>query len=179
MICANCPQPITPRSKSGLCRSCCARKIALAMRGDPEIQRRRNDAVKRHLAIPENRQRRVKQLRERHANMSEAEREKRKAWGEHLHREYLSRPDVVAKRTSPETLARIGRANTDRKLAWCPPERRDEYRHLLMNRHFPAAEARRIIEAEIPGTVEHARRTIANHIDVARIREERRKREAY
>lgn len=32
------------------------------------------------------------------------------------------------------------------RIAWCPVEYRDEYRHLIYNKHIKAAEARGIIE---------------------------------
>lgn len=179
MICATCPNPITARSKSGMCRSCCARKIALSMVGNPEIQAKRTESQKRFLADPEKRAKHVERLKLHHASMTDAEREKRRLWGVHLAETYLTRPDIVARRQAPETRAAIGRKQSERRLAWCPPERRGEYMGLLMNRHFPAAEARRIIEADIPGTVEHARRMIANNLDAARMREERRKAQEY
>lgn len=68
-------------------------------------------------------------------------------------------------------------ARVDRLLSWCPAERRAEYTNL--RKYHGAVEARRIIEAEVPGTLEHARRTIANNNDIMRIREERRRAQAY
>lgn len=44
---------------------------------------------------------------------------------------------------------------------------------------FAQAERREIILADVPGTVEHARRTVRNHQDAQRIRAEREKAQAY
>lgn len=63
-------------------------------------------------------------------------------------------------------------------LGWCPDELLPLYRD-LRDRKGMGSSARAIIEPMIPGTIEHARRTIANNNDIMRIKEERRKAQAY
>lgn len=110
--------------------------------------------------------------------MPEAELERRRANGRRLAREVLSRPEVKAKAASAEVRARAGRAKTETMLGWCPPALRESYRHLL-KKGYLAADARRIIEAEIPETAAHTKRVLANHRDVQRIRAEREQAQAY
>lgn len=88
-------------------------------------------------------------------------------------------PDIMAKSHAPEARRQATERRRWTMLGWCPDEHLDTYRLLSQRKRLPREEARAVIELEIPGTVEHARRTIANNIDIARIREERRKREAY
>lgn len=45
------------------------------------------------------------------------------------------------------------------RMAWCPPEYRDEYRRLTRSKMLPAAEARTIIEGLIAAHAERYRRT--------------------
>lgn len=172
MICLSCPNPITARSKSGLCRPCCARRNALAMNRNPAFMASVKAGVARYFADPENRARRSRDLRARFERMTPAEMEERREWGRHLHREYLMRPDIIAKRNAPEVRAIIAQKNTDRALAWCPPDRRAEYFNLIAKK-FKSAEARAIIEETIPGTVAYARRHIANANDARAIMRDR------
>ncbi|MBV8971313.1 MAG: hypothetical protein JO290_03365 [Sphingomonadaceae bacterium] len=46
-------------------------------------------------------------------------------------------------------LGRMGRASIAQRLAWCPPDRVPEYHRLVRSKRMPAAEARRLIEADI------------------------------
>ena len=111
--------------------------------------------------------------------MSDADRERLREHGRCLVRDYLSRPEIHARSQTPDARARAI-AVTDRvKFAWCPPELRPAYHSLIREKRIPAAEARRIIEAEIAGTTEHARREIASRDLATRLREERRQMEAY
>lgn len=53
---------------------------------------------------------------------------------------------------SPEALAKVHaglKAYHERRLAWCPREYREEYRHMVWIKRIPAAEARKHIEASI------------------------------
>lgn len=61
---------------------------------------------------------------------------------------------------------------------WCPEDRLDDNRRLRI-KGIPLADRKRMILEETPGTVEHARRLIANNVDVMRLKAERQKREAY
>lgn len=76
----------------------------------------------------------------------------------------------------------IGRAKSiviRTQPAWCPPEFLPLYRELTGKHRIRAKEARRIVEAEIPGTREHARVQIANSAAAMRLKHEREQREAY
>lgn len=69
-----------------------------------------------------------------------------------------------------EALARFQRDHPERvreyctrashaRLAWCPPEYRDEYRRLTRKKQIPAAEARHLIEEMIATHAKRYRRT--------------------
>ncbi len=66
-----------------------------------------------------------------------------------------------------------------RRRSFWVPEGYDEFNRQLKQKGFPAAERKAIILAEVEGTPEHARRTVANHIDAQRIRQERDRAQAY
>ena len=100
----------------------------------------------------------------------------KRASGRRLQAQYQASPEAQAKRLA--SMAGVGAKISEHRLGWCPPEQRDAYR-ALREKDVPAVDARRMIEAEIPGTLEHARRQIANTALAAQLREERRRREAY
>lgn len=162
-------------NKSGRCRRC----FAAALNSDPAMVAKRRAAQIEFFARPETKA--VLAARARHlaATMTDAERERRRVRGKQAYVDVLSRPDVVAKTSSPEARARAGRSRTDTVLAWCPPERRACYRELVRKNGLPASEAREIIEQEIPGTPAHARRALANARDAMVIRHHRQKAQAY
>lgn len=85
----------------------------------------------------------------------------------------LQSPDVKAKAHSAECRAVRIVAREETMLGWCPPAMRDEYRRLVRFKRMTAVEARAIIEADIPGTVEYVRRHIANANDARAIMQER------
>jgi hypothetical protein len=58
-------------------------------------------------------------------------------------------------------------------MGWCPPDRRAEYRHLIKNKHYKREEAMAMILETVPGTPEHARRSVANAETVMLIKRER------
>ena len=172
--CIDCGGPISRTSK-GRCLKCSANR----MNADPEINARRRAAVAAHFAKPGAKQMRTESLRRWVETMPEDERERRRVNGRRLAAEVLSRPDVRQLSNSPEVKARAGRARTETVLGWCPPDLRDQYRALVMRKGIPAAEARKIIEAEIAGTIEHARRSIANVTLAQHLRAAREKAQAY
>jgi len=105
--------------------------------------------------------------------------ERKREHGRRQYRDHLSRPEVQAKAHGPEARSKAGRKTSETRLAWCPPEMRDEYRRLIRSKLIPAAEARRIIESEIAGTVEHGKREVASHTLQMQLKHERDLREAY
>jgi len=153
------------------CRSCLARRI----NADPELRRRRAEGIARHQARPG-----VKAAyRERMAEVSAAMWadpayvERRRAHGKRQAATVLARPDVIDAGRAPDVRARATATREETLLGWCPPEWRDHYRYLNRTKRIPAAEARKMIEAEIPGTAEHARREIASYDLSQRLRAER------
>lgn len=173
--CTVCGKPVSKQSRKGFCRPCAARRLQT----DPEIVATRAAALAEYCARPDviesNRQRLASYM----ANMPAADREARRQHGRQLVKRYLSTPENCALVTSPEIRAKATARLRETRLGWCPPEKRAEYQHLVRVGRVPAAEARRIIEAEIPGTLEHARREIANRQLKARLRDERQRQEAY
>lgn len=125
-LCA-CGKAIGRRSKTGLCRSC---------------------GMRRALAHPGAHHRLVERNRRNAAAMTDAERERRREHGRWLVREKIKQDDWARSQT-PEVRARVGRANTERTLGWCPAAKRDEYRQLRISLRYSAAEARAIIEADL------------------------------
>jgi hypothetical protein len=170
--CSDCPAPIS-RSSRGRCRPCAAAYV----NGCPEIARRRRAALAAKFADPSFRAEQAARLAVS-ASTPRAIRLRRER-GKEQAREVLFRPDVRAHTMRPEARARAGRSVSERALGWCPVARREEYRHLVRDKRIPAAEARAIILAELPGSVEHARRQIANRELVGRLRHERQVEEAY
>ena len=122
--------------------------VALA---DGVKRERRLAALRAAKATPEHRER-ARLARER------LERERagdpkweayKRASGRRLQAQYRTSPDAQAKRLA--AMDGVGEKISDYRLAWCPREYRDAYR-ALREKDVPAPEARRMIEAEIPGT---------------------------
>ncbi|KTF68662.1 hypothetical protein ACNFJ7_02100 [Sphingomonas sp. HT-1] len=175
MICRDCSAPISRQSKTGRCKSCSARHL----NASPELTAKRLAAIERYYAQPGVRERHAARFAEYNRNIPDEHREMRRQHGLRQAREVLARPDVLARSNSPEAKRKAGAARTERTLGWCPAELRDQYRQLCASQRLSAAEARRIIEAEIPGTAEHGKRVVASHILQGQLRHERRQREAY
>jgi hypothetical protein len=172
--CSQCPAELGPQNRSGRCRSCSLER----MRTDPAICEKRRQTLKTLCADPVFAERRREAVKRGVRALGPAHIEKLRANGRIVGKANLTSPEVQARSHSPECRERRRLARQETMLGWCPPERRDDYRFLLRKK-VGAAEARRIIEAEIAGTAEHARRLVANNNDAARIREERRKAQAY
>lgn len=175
LACAECGARITRQSRSGLCRLHAMRR----KHADPAFRAARAAGLARHYAKPGAREACARRLADWRENMPEADRERLREHGRGLVRDYLSRPDIHARSQSPEARRRAVEGNEAAKLGWCPPELRGAYTALIRSKKVPAAEARRIIEGEIAGTVEHARRAIANAQLAAQLRHEREQAEAY
>lgn len=149
------------------------------MNNDPAIIAKRAESLIATLAKPEVKERRVAALRVAMSNISPEERERRRAAGRWVAANVLTSPDVMARSHTPEARAQAGRANTDNRLGWCPPELRDDYRYMIRTKHMTAAEARAALEPFIPGTQAHARRMIENTHTKQQLRRERERQEAY
>lgn len=132
----------------------CRRCSAIRMSADPAIREKQRAKLAEFHADPATKA----MLAERvNASMRKSlatpeGREKRRQHGLRQYREHLSQPDVVARNTAPETRARAGAKASAKWLAWCPADRRAEYRNLIRSKRYSAAEARAVIEATIPGS---------------------------
>lgn len=137
-----------PKSRNAkMCRACQLEWL----KNDPEIAARRKAGIKRYMSDPAN----LEAVKQRFAEVvardnADPERQKwRKEHGKRQYRDYLSRPDVLAKTLSPEVRAKAGRSRTETVLAWCPPEYRQTYHDLVHKKLMKAAEAREAIEVMI------------------------------
>lgn len=139
-----CGAALGERNVTGRCRPCSARRL----NEDPALIARRTAGIAEHFADPAVRAANAARLRQHIATMSDEEREWRRENGRRLAREVLARPEVRAKAYAPEVRARSGRKRSATVLAWCPADRRDEYRELKA-KGISAAEARRVIEASL------------------------------
>jgi hypothetical protein len=177
--CSQCGAKITRLSKSGLCRP----HAIAQMHADPAYRARRMAGLAAHFAKPG-----VREAWGRHLaaglavhreTMSDDERQRRREHGEMLIRKYLSRPDIRARALAPDARAKAVAGYVERRMGWCPADLREQYRDLVIRKKYTAAEARAIIEQQIPGTAEHARREIASTELASRLRHERSLAEAY
>ena len=143
------------------------------MHADPAYQQRRLEGLKRRNAEPGEIERRVAWLQAGRENMSEDAKAARSEHGRRLVRDYLSTPEIRARAHAPEAKAKRIISYIETCMGWCPEELRSLHHDLVRRKRVPAPEARRIIEAMIPGTVEHARCEIANRELAMRLRHER------
>jgi hypothetical protein len=169
-----CGKPLSRQNRSGKCRPC----VAHFLNTDPEMIAKRVAGNAVYWSRPESKAAAAAHMARIVGSLSEEELERRRENGRRLAREVLSRPEVRALASSREVRTRAGAARTNTVLAWCPPELRDDYR-ALVRKAVPAKEARAMIEAQIVGTVAHARRSIANVRFANRLREERRRADVY
>lgn len=170
-----CGAAITTASKRGWCRSCAAKN----MTADPANNARRAARIAEYYAQPGVKEARARRLAEFNRNQPPEHKQKMAALASARWSETIGRPDVMARSCSTEAKKRAAIARSEKRLAWCPPELRESFRYLMVSLRYREADARKIIEAEIPGTDEHARRAVANSEFKQQLREERRQREAY
>lgn len=173
-VCTDCPAPIS-RSSRGRCRPC----SAAALNADVGLKDRRAAGLRAYYDEGGGREAAAKRIRAYNLNLDEAARERRREHGRRQYREYLNAPATRALSGGAEARQQAVATRLATLYAWCPLELRDEYRRLIRTKRMSAAEARRVIEADIAGTVEHARRSVANAIDAQRIRHERDRAQAY
>lgn len=142
--CSDCSAPISRGNKTGRCNPCALRH----RNADPAFQARRIAAIRKAYREPVKRAAAAKRIYAHHqaARRDPAMREKlnRNIW---VARERLSDPDVLAKMEGRR--AQAGRNRTETCLAWCPADRRDEYRYLVRSKRLPAADAKARILASL------------------------------
>ncbi|HEX8418532.1 MAG TPA: hypothetical protein VF638_00810 [Sphingomonas sp.] len=168
--CSDCPGTISDENKGGRCRNCCARALA----ADPAVVAKR--AAKRSvtMARPE--------IKARHRAQCKA------GWLKVLEKpEALERMRHYGRTVGQRNFYRYldpaaqaaARAAISRGLAaWCPEDRLEDNRN-LKRKGVLLADRKRMILEETPGTVEHARRSVANAVDVMRIKHARTKAQEY
>lgn len=149
--CLGCGTAIGLTGKTGRCRACAAVYSAT-----PALIAAMASA---RWARPGAREAQSERLKSVLANLSDAERERRRVCGRKVYRDVLSRPDVMARTLSPEVRAKAGRGVSAARSAWCPTEYRAlnselrERGHSLADRKAMiadqiAADQRRAVEAE-------------------------------
>jgi hypothetical protein len=81
---------------------------------------------------------------------------RRREQSEQGKRRWQDRPDIAAKmaerRRTPESRAKHSagaHAMWERRLRWCPPHLREEYRNLVWNKKFLSTEAKAMLQPEI------------------------------
>lgn len=161
-------------------RFCSRRCAGLSISADPAAAARKVAGIKARYDRPGERERHAERMRVKSKRIwadPEIADRLREASRARVHRTVNS-PECRARSAAPDVRARAGASYSRTMLGWCPPERLAEYRRLRGMR-FTAAEARRIIEAEIVGTTEHAKRAVANCRDATIIRDQRRRSQEY
>jgi hypothetical protein len=135
--CKQCDKPLGPANKSGYCRKHFTRatikpdhgaRISAGLRAkfasDPEFRDACRGRMRRVQWLPQSIEARKRSVRER------------RLW------------EIGHASLTPESRAKAGRACSETRLSWCPPEFRKDYLHLIYI-HKGKREARRIIEARV------------------------------
>lgn len=133
------------RRKTKFCRSC----IGVVNGRDPARIEKSRAGMKRRMQDPAFKAEHIRRtsdgLRARLANDPE-EMERRREVGRALFRTGLGH---AAQGPGSEPRRRVARMQVERALGWCPEHLRDQYRTMVNSKGIKAAEARRIIEAEM------------------------------
>lgn len=177
--CSLCGARITRMSRSGLCRP----HANARMHADPAYRARRAAGLAAHFAKPGIREAWGKHLqaglRAYRETMTDEQRQRASDHGRRLIRDYLSQPEIIARALSPEARRKAVAAYVETVMGWCPIPLRLEYSDLVYRKGYSAAEAREIIEQQIPGTTAHAKREIASRELASRMRHQRSIADAY
>lgn len=139
-LCTGCAGPISRRNVSGLCRPC----SLSAMNSDPDFAARVSagiqTAMKKDPAKREAKRQAMLRIR-----ATPKARESRRRVAQSIE---LWRLGNAAQPPGSPSRVLAGARGSATKLAWCPPELRDEYRFLTKKVRLKAAEARRMIEQQ-------------------------------
>jgi len=152
-VCSDCSVSITQYSRTGRCLGCSTR----ARFADPAWRAKHKAALVAAASTEEYRQARREGTKKRFADPSarKAHSDARKAAlarnPEQLEQlqEYAATVLRDARAQSKVDWVAHHRARAAEQLSWCPPERLDEYRKLRATRGVGAAEAKRMILADI------------------------------
>ena len=88
----------------------------------------------------------------------------RREHGKRQYARFFAGADGYARLQSPEVRQKRGASVSATRMAWCPPELRDEYRDLVRRQRLPAAEARAIIEGQAARNAERAAKAEADRL---------------
>lgn len=142
--CRECSKPLSPRSRSGLCR--------VHVKKSPEFRERLSQALRSsYAANPEWRERKSRASRISANRPEERERRSRQAKEFGLHQ-------IGVAALTAESFAKAGARAAATRMAWCPPHLRAEYRFLTQKKGLRAPDARRIIEAQNEAEMQRWRR---------------------
>lgn len=130
-----CGTQVARRNTSGRCKSC----TLVWLNTDPEAKAKRVQGLHRMMALRPEWADKIRALGRAPKSAEHREAARRSAKERRLW-EY----GLPASQT-PEANAKRGRGITERMLGWCPPELRDDYRKLVRNYGYKAAEARELI----------------------------------
>jgi hypothetical protein len=133
MACTTCGKQLYVRNKSGYCaahsnaspekRAKISASLRLAMAANPELREARRRGGIASANLPGERERRAKLCAER------------RLW------------ELGTAARTEETFAKIGRSTSERRMAWCPRELRDDARRLI-RQNFKLADVKEIILAQ-------------------------------
>lgn len=167
--CIDCAGPISASSK-GRCRSCGARSI----NRDRDIIDRRSAAMAAVQATPEFRARHAEACRVAKIAMMQdpVAMEKLRRAGREVGSKNFWRANTAECRAAARHTLRA------RGQPWCPEEFWELNRD-LRRKGLPLEERKAAILEHVPGTVEHARREIANRELASRLRQERDRAQSY
>lgn len=139
-VCRDCSVSTSVQSRTGRCRKC---SLAVT-NADPEIKRRRREGIRARYTDADYAARRNAQLHRAHmAARRDPETARRLNQNIHIARQRLNDPDVRDKFLASRRDAGMKRSATC--MAWCPPDKVEEYRRLTRSKRMHAEDAKRVI----------------------------------
>lgn len=152
--CTSCSKPLLQKNGSGLCRPCWrvmkakARQTACRSCSAPIARTRQTGlcraCVNKDPALLARRGKTISEVRRRKFAEDPAWAAARREHGSWLYHNHAVNVTI-----SEEARVRAGRGVSATRLAWCPPEYRAQYRKMVSNMHFSAAEAKAMILEQV------------------------------
>lgn len=146
-ICADCPRRIRDCNVSGRCKSC---STAHSNRL-PHMKAKRVEGWKKRMADPVKYADlcRVAKANSRKAMADPVKRAAAQERARKIYERYLATPEMRNILQSPEMRARIGRAVSECRMAWCPLEYREMYHDIRRKVQCSAADARAVVLEQV------------------------------
>lgn len=135
--CAMCDTMISGGNKSGFCK----RHIFKGLAADPAFNEKRRAAIKATFAVDPVKNERRRETMRRNGMLPQA----RAARSRAAKQIGLSAIGTRARREKPGTYTDAAKRCSATRLAWCPPELRELYRHLIRSKRYHAEEARALV----------------------------------